>query len=121
MNKVTLMGRICKDIEVKYGSSGTAFASFTLAVNRSFTKAGEEKKSDFLNCKVFSKTAENIAKFFSKGSMIVVTGRIETGSYEKDGNKVYTTNIMVDEFFFTEGKKSDNGQTAMETEDEHPF
>ena len=120
MNKVTLMGRICKDIEVKHGNSGTAFASFTLAVNRSFTKAGEEKTADFLSCKVFGKTAENVAKFFSKGSMIVVTGRIETGSYEKDGNKVYTTNIMVDEFFFTEGKKSDSGQAAA-TEEEHPF
>ena len=107
MNKVMLMGRICKDLEVKIVGNQMSFLSFTVAVNQKYTKPGEEKKTDFLNCKAFSKTAENIAKFFRKGSLIIVSGRIQTGSYEKDGQKIYTTDIMVDEFEFTGEKKDE--------------
>ena len=107
MNKVMIMGRICKDLEVKIVGNQMSFLSFTVAVNQKFAKQGEEKKTDFLNCKAFSKTAENIAKFFRKGSLIIVSGRIQTGSYEKDGQKIYTTDIMVDEFEFTGEKKDE--------------
>lgn len=106
MNQVSLMGRITKDLELKYGASGAAFLGFTLAVNRSFTKAGEEKQSDFIMCKAFGKTAENMQKFFSKGNLVIVFGRIQSGSYDKDGQKVYTTEVMVNEFEFSGEKKS---------------
>lgn len=111
MNKVTLMGRLTKDVDLRQSQSGTAFGSFTIAVNRKFTKEGEEKKTDFLNCKGFGKTIENISKFFNKGSMIAITGRVETGSYQnKEGQTVYTTDVMVEEFFFTGEKRGEQGQ-----------
>ena len=115
LNKVMLMGRICKDLEIKIVGNQMSFLSFTVAVNQKYTKPGEEKKTDFLNCKAFSKTAENIAKFFRKGSLIIVSGRIQTGSYEKDGQKIYTTDIMVDEFEFTGEKKDESHQVTVST------
>ena len=107
MNKVMLMGRICKDLEIKIVGNQMSFLSFTVAVNQKFAKQGEEKKTDFLSCKAFAKTADNIAKFFKKGSLIIVSGRIQTGNYEKDGQKIYTTDIIVDEFEFTGEKKDE--------------
>jgi single-strand DNA-binding protein len=100
MNNVFLLGRLTKDIELREGK--TPFASFTIAVDRRFSK---EKESDFINCKAFGKTAENMSKFFSKGDLLVVEGRIQTGSYEKDGKKIYTTDVIVDNFNFTASKK----------------
>lgn len=124
MNSVQLMGRITKDLDLKTSQSGTSFMSFTVAVNRKFSK---EKETDFISCKAFGKTAENIAKFFSKGSLIAVEGRIQTGSYEKDGNRVYTTDVIVDGFHFT-GEKKDKeenvgwvGEAIANTTDELPF
>lgn len=106
MNLVTLMGRITKDLDLKTSQSGSSFMSFTIAINRAFTKQGEEKQTDFISCKAFGKTAENIAKFFSKGSLIAIEGRIQTGSYsDKEGKKVYTTDVMVSGFHFTGEKK----------------
>ena len=98
MNNVTLIGRIVRDIDLKYlPGGGTAVAKFTLAVDRKFKKDGN-KESDFLNITVFGKTAEYVAQYTSKGKMLAVAGRIKTGSYEKkDGTKVYTTDIMADE------------------------
>lgn len=119
MNSVHIMGRICKDLEVKTGASGTEFLSFSVAVNRKFSK---EKETDFINCKAFGKTAVNIAKFFTKGSLILIEGRIQTGSYEKDGHRVYTTDVMVDGFHFTgEKKKDDAGFEPVEENSELPF
>ena len=106
MNNVTLMGRITKDLELKYSATGeTAILSFNVAVNRKFSK---EKEADFINCKAFKKTAENIAKFFQKGSLIALEGRIKTGSHEKEGKKIYTTDVIVDSFHFTGEKKKDS-------------
>lgn len=99
------MGRITKDLELKYAQSGTAILGFTLAVNRKFNKEGEEKQTDFIMCKAFGKTAENISNYFGKGRLILVEGRIQTGSYDKDGAKVYTTDIIVEAFDFTGEKK----------------
>jgi single-strand DNA-binding protein len=114
MNKVVLLGRICKDLELRYSQSGTAFSSFSLAVNRKFKKEGEEQQADFINCKVFGKTCEFMGKYMGKGSQIALEGRIQTGSYEKDGQKVYTTDVMIDEVYFADSKKSDNGNQDAE-------
>lgn len=103
MNKAHIMGRITRDIEVKYTSAAEpmAVAKFSVAVNRKFKKDGQPEV-DFINCVAFGKLAENISKFFSKGKMIQITGRIQTGSYEnKDGVKVYTTDLLAEEFNFT--------------------
>ncbi len=116
LNKVMLMGRICKDLEVKIVGNQVSFLSFTVAVNKKFAKQGEEKKADFINCKAFEKNATNIANFFRKGSLIMLIGRIQTGSYDnKDGQKVYTTDVMVDEFYFT-GEKKDETQRGYQVE-----
>jgi single-strand DNA-binding protein len=129
MNKSILMGRITKDLELKTSQAGTSFLSFTLAVNRQFVKQGEERQADFISCKAFGKTAENIAKFFLKGSLIAIEGRIQTGSYDnKEGQKVYTTDIMIDNFHFTGEKKQDKAENTgwvaeavANTTDELPF
>ena len=127
MNKTFLMGRITKELELKSAQSGTAILSFTLAVNRKYTKAGEEKQADFIMCKAFGKTAENIARFFSKGKLILIEGRIQTGSYDKDGQKVFTTDVIVDGFDFTGEKKQEASeqmtfeQAQSTADDDLPF
>lgn len=130
MNHVQLMGRLVKDLEIKTSQGGMLILRFTLAVGREFVKQGEERQSDFILCKAFGKTAEFLAKYFSKGSMVAVSGRIQTGSYEKDGSRVYTTDVIVDKVFFTGEKKGDStsqytpqGEFAIDTtgDDELPF
>lgn len=110
MNKVIQMGRITKDIEVRYSQAAEpmAVARFSIAVPRKF-KRQNEPDVDFFNCVAFGKTAENINKFFAKGRMILVIGSLKNGEYEKDGRKVYTTDIMIEEFYFT-GEKKEEGQ-----------
>lgn len=106
MNKAILQGRLTKDVEMRYTQAAEplAIASFSLAVNRRFKK----DEADFINCKAFGKTAEFLGKYFSKGSQISVVGRIQTGSYEnKEGNKVYTTDVVVEEAYFC-GSKGDS-------------
>lgn len=110
MNKTILMGRLTKDVELKYSNSNVAFASFTVAVNREFVKEGEERQADFIMCKAFGKTAEFVSKYFSKGKMISLVGRIQTGNYEKDGTKVFTTDVMVEKVYFC----GDSGKTNNE-------
>ena len=103
MNKVMLIGRLTKDPEIKATSTGKTVASFTLAVNR----RKKEDPADFIQCKAFDKTAEVVQKYCGKGKQVCVLGRIQTGSYEnKEGRKVYTTDIMVDELELL-GSKSD--------------
>jgi single-strand DNA-binding protein len=121
MNKVHIMGRICRDLELKFSNAQepVAILSFSVAVNRKFKKEGQPE-ADFINVKAFGKTAENIQKFFSKGKMIQITGRIQTGSYEKDGVKVYTTDIMAEEFNFT-GEKKEDGSVQKTTEGFYPI
>jgi single-strand DNA-binding protein len=109
MNKAILMGRLTKDVELKYSNGNVAFTSFTVAVNREFTKEGEERQADFIICKAFGKTAEFVSKYFNKGRMINLVGRIQTGSYEKDGSKVFTTDVIVEKVYFCGGgSKSTN-------------
>lgn len=113
MNKVILVGRFTRDPEIRYstGESATATARFSLAVNRRFKNAEGNYDADFINCVAFGKTAEFIEKYFKKGMAIGVTGRIQTGSYtNKDGQKVYTTDVVVEETEFVESKGG-NGAT----------
>ena len=102
MNRAFLIGRTTKEPDVRYSTDGKGVAKFTLAVDRKFSK---EKETDFISCVAFGKTAEVIEKFVKKGNKIAVVGRIQTGSYKnKDGNTVYTTDVMVDEVEFCESK-----------------
>ena len=102
MNKVQLIGRITKDIEIKLTSSQTAYCNFTLAVDRRFKDKDGNKQTDFINCVAWKQTAEFINKYFAKGSRIGVCGSIQTRSYEKDGQKVFVTEVVVDEAEFVE-------------------
>jgi len=128
MNVVMVIGRLVRDPELKYANSGTAIGNFTVAVDR-YAKAGEEKKADFIKVVCFGKTSENVAKFLSKGSECAVEGSIQTGSYEKDGRTVYTTEVLANRVQFI-GGKAQNGSvsevsngfdTSAYTEGEPPF
>jgi single-strand DNA-binding protein len=108
MNKVILMGRLTRDPEVRYsqGENATAVARYTLAVNRRFSREGEQT-ADFINCVAFGRAGEFAEKYLRKGTKITVSGRIQTGSYtNKDGVKVYTTDVVVDEQEFAESKNA---------------
>ena len=117
MNKVILMGRLTRDPEVRYtqGDNAMAIARYSLAVDRRFKRDGEPD-ADFINCVAFGKSGEFAEKYFRKGTKIAVVGRIQTGSYtNKDGQKVYTTDVVVEEQEFAESKNSgssDNNQSA---------
>lgn len=104
MNKCILSGRLTKDPEIRYTDSGMSITSLTVAVDRKF-KTSDGVTADFIGCKAFGKTAEFIEKYFHKGDGIEIEGRIQTGSYtNKDGVKVYTTDVMVDGVEFPKGK-----------------
>lgn len=108
MNKVILIGRLTRDPEVSYGSGNLAIARFTLAVDRRFKKEGDEQTADFISCRAFSKTAEFIEKYTHKGTKLVLEGRIQTGSYtNKEGQKVYTTDVIADNVEFGESRSSE--------------
>ena len=104
MNKVILIGRITKDLEVKLTSNQTKYVNFTIAVDRKFKDADGNKQTDFINCVAWKQTADFISKYFKKGSRIGVSGSIQTRSYEKDGQKVFITEVLVDEAEFVESK-----------------
>ena len=105
MNKVILMGRWTRDPDVKYTQEGLAMARGTLAVDRRYKKDGENT-SDFINLISFGKQAEFIEKYFRKGMKALICGRIQTGSYEKEGQKIYTTDVVIEEIEFAESKQS---------------
>ena len=108
MNKVILMGRLTRDPEVRYSTSGDnqlAIARYTLAVDRRFKRNGDEQTADFIGCVAFGRNAEFAEKYLHKGTKIAITGRIQTGSYtNKDGQRVYTTDVVVEEQEFAESK-----------------
>ena len=105
LNQVVLVGRLTAKPELRYTASNTAYTRFSVAVNRNFTNAEGKRDADFINVVAWQKNAENIAKFFDKGNMISLEGRIQTGSYDdKDGNKRYTTDVALDNFEFVESK-----------------
>ena len=110
LNKVILMGRITQDLEVKQTPSGVAVLSFTVAVQRSYAKQGEEKQTDFISCVAWRQQAEFIGKYFKKGRMIAIEGNLRTRTYDdKNGTKHYVTEVFVDNVSFT-GEKADDLQ-----------
>lgn len=108
MNKVILIGRLTRDPEQRTTTSGKTVTRFTLAVDRPGTDGN--KSADFIGCVAFGKTAETIARYMAKGRQCGVEGNIKTGSYEKDGHKVYTTDVWVDRFEFVGSKNEQSGQ-----------
>lgn len=105
MNKVNLIGRICNDLEVKE-SGENKYTRFTLAVNRNYTDDDGNRPADFISCVAWNKSAEIINQYFKKGSQIGVSGKIQTGSYDRqDGTKAYTTDIIVEGFDFLDKKE----------------
>ena len=106
LNHITIMGRITKDIELRRTDSGVAVASFTVAVDRDFKGKNSEKETDFIECVAWRQTGEFVDKYFSKGRMIVVSGRLQIRSWtDKDGNKRKTAEIVVDNAYFGDSKK----------------
>lgn len=115
MNKVILMGRLTRDPEIRYSQqvdSQMAIARYTLAVDRRFSRAGSDQQTaDFISCVAFGKSAEFAEKYLHQGTKIAVTGRIQTGSYtNKDGNKVYTTDVVIEDQEFAESKNSSSNE-----------
>ena len=112
MNKVALVGRITRDPEVRQNGDSSV-ARFSLAVSRKFKNADGNYDADFINCVAFGKTAEFIEKYFKRGNAIGICGRIQTGSYtNKDGQKVYTTDVVVDDAEFVESKNAAASSSA---------
>jgi len=111
MNLVILKARLCKDPEVRYsqGTPPMAIAKYSIAVNRDFKKDGEQQ-ADFFNVVAFGKAGEFAEKYFKKGMQVLITGRLQTGSYDKDGVKHYTTDIIAEKQEFCESKKDDQQQ-----------
>lgn len=120
MNLVVLTGRLARDPELKHGQSGTAYCRFTLAVNRV-----AKNETDFIGCTAFGKTAELVGEYLRKGSMIGVQGRLQTSSYETNGEKRYKTDVIVDrvEFLNNGGAEriTDRQRNVNVSEDEFPF
>lgn len=118
MNNVNILGRLTRDVDLRMTTSNLAVGRFNVAVDR---KLSEEKRmeaesnnqptADFISCIAFGRTAENIATYFKKGQRIAVSGHIQTGSYEKDGQRIYTTDVVVDSFDFVESNISSNINT----------
>lgn len=105
MNRVELVGRLTQKPELRYTSSQLPFTRFSVAVNRTFSNSQGERQTNFISCVAWRKQAENIANYLDKGSLVSVEGRIQTGSYDdKDGKKVYTTEVVADSVQFLESK-----------------
>ena len=111
INNVTLVGHLTKDVELKYTPANQAVAQFTLAVNRTFKNANGERESDFINCVIWRKSAENFANFVKKGALIGITGRIQTRNYENtQGQRVYVTEVVAENFQMLESRNQQQGQ-----------
>ena len=111
MNTTQLVGRLTKEVELKYTQGDTAVGTFTLAVNRSFTNQQGEREADFINCVIWRKAAENLAKFTRKGSHVGIEGRIQTRNYEnQQGTRVYVTEVIVSNFHLLDPKPKEDGQ-----------
>ena len=111
INNVTLVGRLTKDVELKYTPSNVANVSFTLAVNRTFKNANGEREADFINCVIWRQAAENFAHWVKKGALIGITGRIQTRNYENaQGQRVYVTEVIAENFQMLESRNQQQGQ-----------
>lgn len=121
MNNVNILGRLTRDVDLRMTTSNLAVGRFNVAVDRKLSKEKRQEAennnqptADFIGCIAFGKTAENIATYFKKGQRIAVSGHIQTGSYEKDGQRIYTTDVVVDSFDFVESNSSSNTNTNQE-------
>ena len=119
MNKVIMIGRLASAPEAKYTNNNTCITRYTLAVNRNFKKEGQPD-ADFIRCIAFGKTGEFATKYLQKGMKIAIEGRIQTGSFEKDGVKQYTTEIVVENHEFCESKGSQDTESSRTEPDDEP-
>lgn len=116
MNNVSLIGRLTTAPELKYTQSGTAYTRFSVAVDRAYTKQGEERQADFINIVAWQQKAEFICKYFMKGQRIGLTGEIRTGSYtDQSGNKRYTFDVVANNVYFCESKSNVNQAPTQNT------
>ena len=115
MNKVILIGRLTKDVELRYTqTNNTAVASFSLAVNRKFVKSGEERQADFFNIIAWNKLAENISKYLFNGNQVAISGRLETRSWDdQNGQKHYVTEVIAEEVDFIGSKNKQNNEAIL--------
>ena len=121
INRTILVGRLTRDPELRYTQGGTAVASFTLAVNRQFTNSQGEREADFINCVIWRKAAENFANLTHKGSLVGIDGRIQTRNYEnKQGNRVYVTEVVVDNFSLLESRNADPSDNTNDNSNQAP-
>lgn len=113
INNVVLVGRMTRDAELRYTPSNQAVATFTLAVNRNFKNQNGEREADFINCVIWRQQAENLANWAKKGTLVGVTGRIQTRNYEnQQGQRVYVTEIVADNFQILESRATREGQSG---------
>ena len=111
MNSICLVGRLTKDVELRYTPSNVAVATFTLAVNRTFKNENGEREADFINCVMWRQQAENLANWAKKGALIGITGRIQTRSYDnQQGQRVYVTEVVAEQFQLLESRNSQGQQ-----------
>ena len=109
INNVVVVGRLTRAVDLRYTSNGTAYASFTLATDRDFKNQNGEKETDFINCVMWRKPAENLANYTKKGSLIGIEGRIQTRNYDnQQGQRVYVTEVLAERFHFLESSKTTN-------------
>lgn len=115
LNRVVLVGRLTRDVDLKYTQTGIAVASFTLAINRPFKNAQGENEADFINVVVWRNPAENVAQYTKKGSQVGVDGRLQSRTYDdKDGKKVYVTEVVADSVQFLESKGSNQSENEQQ-------
>lgn len=113
INRSVLVGRLTRDPDLRYTSSGTAVASFSVAVDRQFRNANGDRDADFINCVIWRKAAENFANFTHKGSLVGIDGRIQTRNYEnQQGQRVYVTEVVVENFSLLEPKSNNNNNSS---------
>ncbi len=113
MNKAFLIGRLTRDPELRYSSSNAAIVNFSIAIDRQYTNQQGQRETDFINIVAFQKQAENIKKYLSKGSLVAVDGRIQTRNYDdKDGKKVYVTEVVADRVQFLESKNASSSASG---------
>ena len=122
MNRVILIGRLTAKPELRYTSSNIAYTRFSIAVNRNYTSQDGNRQADFINIVAWRRNAENIAKFFDKGNLIAIEGRLQTGSYDdKDGNKRNTMDVALDNFEFVESKNARAASSSSSDNEPSPY
>ena len=121
LNNISLVGRVVRDVELRYTPSNVAVATFTLAVNRTFKNENGEREADFINCVMWRQQAENLANWAKKGALIGITGRIQTRSYDnQQGQRVYVTEVVAETFQLLESKGQGNQGQQRQTQQQAP-